>query len=684
MRLALSTAAMACVASLCAAPVTAAPVTAAEVTRGPYLQLATPESVTVVWRTDGPIDPVVRYGAAPDELDAATRSVTVRVSADVAAESPEPYSLEKVLYDEPYARSADRRVGDRDPSTPAGTYQYEARIDGLSPGEVGYYAVCDGDRVLAGADAEHRFAASPAAGTPADLRLWVVGDSGNGSRDQHRVFEAMRAFAASSGRSPDAFIHVGDMAYGDGADVEFQRFFFDVYQPTLRNTVCWPTMGNHEGHTSRGVSQFGPYYDAYVLPTGGEAGGVASGTEAYYSFDLGKVHFVCLDSHDLDRSASGAMARWLQADLEMTHADWLIAFWHHPPYTKGSHDSDRERQLIEMREHLMPLLEAGGVDLVLSGHSHIYERSMLIDGAYATPTVGEGVVLDDGDGRPDGDGPYRKSAGLEPHNGTVAIVAGHGGAGTSRKGTMPIMREIILENGSVILDLAGDTLDGVMIDQHGARRDHFQLVKRGRVEHTPIADPWLPEHDPSLITEQRIAFSTSDLGRAPAGWTVLAGGTERLLVEKRDGMPTVRQLVVTAGDRPTLLVYDDFEGPVSEVEGFLEFDADADAVAGLAFACESEDRLWAVLIDPSASQALVVNVVDGEVRVVSQREIDVDFGQPIKIELEPGEGLLEVQINDSIEYTAALPEPLPPGRVGIAMAEGASIRFGGMVVERAR
>ena len=62
----------------------------------------------------------------------------------------------------------------------------------------------------------------------------------------------------------------------------------------------------------------------------------------------------------------------------------------------------------------MPILESGGVDLVLTGHSHIYERSMLMDGAYATPTVAEGVILDDGDGDPHGNRSYRKSAGLPP------------------------------------------------------------------------------------------------------------------------------------------------------------------------------------------------------------------------------------------------------------------------------
>ncbi len=75
----------------------------------------------------------------------------------------------------------------------------------------------------------------------------------------------------------------------------------------------------------------------------------------------------------------------------------------------------------------MPILEAGEVNMVLTGHSHIYERSMLIDGAYATPTVADGVVLDDGDGHMHGDGAYQKSAGLHAHQGVAQLVIGHGG-----------------------------------------------------------------------------------------------------------------------------------------------------------------------------------------------------------------------------------------------------------------
>ena len=74
------------------------------------------------------------------------------------------------------------------------------------------------------------------------------------------------------------------------------------------------------------------------------------------------------------------MMTWLEADLQNNDKLWVIAFWHHPPYSKGSHDSDTEGKLIDMREIVLPLVEQYGADLVLSGHSHSYERSYLIDG----------------------------------------------------------------------------------------------------------------------------------------------------------------------------------------------------------------------------------------------------------------------------------------------------------------
>ena len=267
-----------------------------------------------------------------------------------------------------------------------------------------------------------------------------------------------------SARPLDIYVHLGDLAYGDATDQELTTTFFDVYEQSLRNIVFWPTMGNHEVHSLPTKLGNRTYFDAFVLPGNGEAGGVSSGTEAYYSFHVGSVHFICLNSNERDLSDSGAMVKWLRADVAQSQADWMIAFWHDAPYSKGPHDSDTASEMVRMRERIMPILEDGGIDLVLTGHSHIYERSMLMDGAYGSPTVAEGFILNDGDGDPEGDGPYRKSAGLNPHEGTIQIVAGHGAVALGRLGTMPVMRETIVEYGSVLLDIDGDTLVGRMID----------------------------------------------------------------------------------------------------------------------------------------------------------------------------------------------------------------------------
>ena len=165
-----------------------------------------------------------------------------------------------------------------------------------------------------------------------------------------------------------------------------------------------------------------------------------------------------------------------------------------------------------MRSLIMPILESGGVDLVLSGHSHIYERSMLMDGAYATPTISENVILNDGDGRPAGNGAYRKSEGLKPNEGTVQIVAGNGGAPISRKDTpCPVMRVTLMEFGSVLLEIKGKTLSASMLNADGKISDTFQMIKEGKTTVKRIAKPW----QPPAFTGPRVASSNAgDDGKA--------------------------------------------------------------------------------------------------------------------------------------------------------------------------
>jgi hypothetical protein len=501
--------------------------------RAPYLQLGTTNSIQVVWRTDGPISPAVRFGQSQDQLiqQVSHSNLVIRVALGAKDEAI-PARWE-------HLRTEANLKLPKLHSAPVGTFQYEAKLTDLRPSTRYYYAVFDGDRRLTPAAESYSFVTPPFAGTRQPIRFWVIGDSGTGRRAQAEVHLAMLAHVEREHHPLDFWLHVGDMAYSTGRDMEFQSRFFESYERSLRSSVCWPAMGNHEGATSKGTTGIGPYYDAYVLPKRGEAGGVASGSEAYYSFDYGNIHFICLDSHDLERKPSGAMAKWLKADLEKAKADWLIAFWHHPPYTKGSHDSDKETDLKEMRQHIMPIIESGGVDLVLTGHSHIYERSMLMDGAYATPTVSENVILDDGDGDPQGDGPYRKSDGIHPHEGTVQVVAGHGGTTLGRSGSSPVMKRIFVEHGSVLVDVYGDTLTATMINRAGKIRDLFSIVKRGQVEPARLALPWQPPEykkpDPAPKTFATAPVDHQVLIAKNANWQYLVGEHPRSLDWTRSG-----------------------------------------------------------------------------------------------------------------------------------------------------
>jgi PKD domain/Calcineurin-like phosphoesterase len=299
---------------------------------------------------------------------------------------------------------------------------------------------------------------------------------------------------------------------------------FGVYSEALKNTHLWSTFGNHEGFSSVSLAQVGPYYDAFTFPKAGEAGGAPSGTEAYYSFDYANIHFICLNSHDIPRQEFGAMMTWLKADLAQNKQKWTIAYWHHPPYSRGSHNSDgtgdtpeSAPSIREMREIAVPILEEAGVDLVLNGHSHTYERSFLLDGHYGTSnTLTDGMKIDGGDGREEGDGAYRKTPDVtaDSHAGTVYTVAAS--AGDARTGSLdhPVMVSSFGNvNGSVVIDISGDRLDLRLIDSAANPvHDHFTIIKsfaQGPTAPTllPIADDAFPDQSGGVDRDGKYRLS---------------------------------------------------------------------------------------------------------------------------------------------------------------------------------
>jgi len=403
-------------------------------TRGPYLQQGSSSSMMIKWRTDLPAPSNINYGTQLSELSSNASGV-------------------------------------------AGT-DHSVLISGLAANTRYYYALVDDQGgILAGGDSSHYFYTSPVVGSTEPARVWVIGDSGTANSNAIAVKDAY--LARTGAEYTDLWIMLGDNAYSDGTDSEYQAAVFNIYPELLKQSPLWSTLGNHDGHSANSASQDGPYYDIFSLPSNGEVGGVPSGTEAYYSFDYGQIHFISLESYETDRAVNGPMLTWLVNDLEATTQPWIIAFWHHPPYTKGSHNSDSETRLIQMRENALPILESYGVDLVLSGHSHSYERSYLIDSHYgSSSSFNEVMKLDGGDGDKTGDGSYQKTVQVkEPNKGAVYLVAGSSGKVSGGTLDHPAMFASFSLLGSVILEVVENELTANFLDNNNIVRDSFTILK---------------------------------------------------------------------------------------------------------------------------------------------------------------------------------------------------------------
>jgi hypothetical protein len=403
--------------------------------RGPYLQNATEDAITVRWRTNHPTRGRVDYW--------------------------QPESEERFFVQEPVP-----------------TTEHSVRLSGLQTKDSYHYKIV-------GSDSSYGFRTLPPAHEPVSTRIWIIGDSGTGNDSARAVYQAYREFTAE--RPTDVWLMLGDNAYSHGTDQQFQDAVFNIYTPLLHSTCLWPAVGNHETYWANKddnpltKNQADPYLAIFDMPSAGEAGGVPSGSELYYSFDYGRTHFICLDSQVSDRSPEGPMYHWVKADLEQVSDedyDWIIAYWHHPPYTHGTHNSDKEKQHFDMRENFLPLLEAHGVDLTFGGHSHTYERSILMHGHYGTSDTYDPALhaLDAGDGRLDGDGQYRQ--GLHDTHGTIHTVAGSSGKfGGFRAEHLPFMVENLSALASVVVDIEGRALRVTTLGSQGGTLDTYTLLK---------------------------------------------------------------------------------------------------------------------------------------------------------------------------------------------------------------
>ncbi|MGI8905734.1 MAG: CHRD domain-containing protein [Candidatus Sumerlaeaceae bacterium] len=453
----------------------------AAVTRGPYLNSGTSQTMVIRWRTDSATDSRVRLGSANSALTTET---------DVAIV----------------------------------TTEHEVEVGGLPPDSKFYYNVSSTTNNSTSNDASPFFHSSPAPGTGKPTRIWATGDFGTGYTGQKDVFDAYRSTVQTT--YTNVWLMLGDNAYNTGTDAEYQAKVFEIYPDLFRKTVVWPCLGNHDAGSADSPTQSGVYYNIFTLPKSAQAGGRASGTEAYYSFDFARTHFICLDSEDTVATSGSAMLTWLANDLAATTQDWIIVYFHHPPYTKGSHDSDNVSDSLgkmkAMRENALPVMEAYGVDLCLTGHSHSYERSYLLNGHYGLSTTLQPVMkVDAGSGREDDTGAYEKPVlGTSANNGSVYSVVGSSGqisGGTLNHAAHYVSLNVL---GSMIIDIDGDRLDAQFIDDTGAVRDYFTITKGAL---------------PVVHSATKRTMTPAQVTVAPTGTTANTSGTVSLNVDANTG-----------------------------------------------------------------------------------------------------------------------------------------------------
>ncbi len=421
----------------CGLPAIAQP---AKLLRGPYLQTVTPTGITIRWRTDLATTSVVRFGTTAGQL---TQTATDNVA----------------------------------------TTEHVVILKGLSPATRVYYTIGSSTGDLMAPSSDQSFLTAPATGSTKPIRLWVLGDFGTGSDRQRNAFNAF--LQATQNKPPDAWVWLGDNAYSYGYDDEYQKWVYDYYPSQLKTLPFWPTPGNHDYHDDNNDFNTS-YYAMMTTPQQGEAGGIPSNSKSYYSTDYGQVHLISLDSFGNEDGqtrlfdTTGRQIQWLKRDLAANKQPWTIVFFHHPPYTKGSRNSDTEADLVNIRQTVTPILERYNVDMVLSGHSHLYERSYLMRGHLGQASTFSKAMhaVDTTTGRYDGSA--NSCPIIRKNEGIVYIVNGGGGASNRPNPDFPHPAMVYANNdfgGSMLLDVTENRLDGQWIAEDGVVRDQFTIVK---------------------------------------------------------------------------------------------------------------------------------------------------------------------------------------------------------------
>jgi hypothetical protein len=383
----------------------------AQIEIGPYVQRVSTDRATIIWYTPTATPGMLRYGTVSGQWLGSVNLASATVHA--------------------------------------------AEATGLKPNTKYFYEVSDGTTTLA-TGADYYFVTHPPAGSRVPFSFIAAGDLGDGSQNQKDVAARMMAE-----RPKHKFaLFLGDITYSNGRRSEYLKYYFPIYKDLIRHFCVWPTLGNHDVDGGKADA----YFEFFHTPTNNP-----SGIENYYSFDYANAHIVSLDDEIL--VSGDGLAKQLDwakkdlADAKNRGQRWLIAMFHKPPYSSGTHNDDDFT-----KPTFVPVLEAAGVDLVLCGHSHVAERSFLLND--------NKIVNNDLSNYP--------LNGVAP--GTVYVVSGSGGKSGALAGKHALMA---FQQGNLggfeIIYVNADTLRGKYMKKDGSMIDSFTMIKKGNVASVEIA-----------------------------------------------------------------------------------------------------------------------------------------------------------------------------------------------------
>lgn len=237
---------------------------------------------------------------------------------------------------------------------PRTNMRHRVYVEGLQPDTCYWYRVGD----PAGNQWSKAYQFMTDAGDDRFTFLYVT-DTQGFTQGDYTIWK--RLIETAMGRhSVDFVAHLGDFVENRRDGFQWQCFF-DLPRETLANTTLVPVSGNKDAKTMM---------DHFTLGSRGDASALGNG---WYSFDYGSVHFTVLYTGDDDEDLSKKQVKWLEQDLEASQATWKIVLLHKAPYSDRNHADDRE--IVALREQLLPVFDRYGVQVVIQGHDHYYFRS---------------------------------------------------------------------------------------------------------------------------------------------------------------------------------------------------------------------------------------------------------------------------------------------------------------------